>query len=168
MFLDAVKVGAQVAVFVRVRCVSGITQFVNEATHSVQGRLVEGFKDIESGEQKGARATGGVEDCHRFDGFPEGAKQVGTFAVLYDVLSKLADVQVIGDEVIHFVNFAVGQFGTYFLQSFPPCDNLAQISVGRAYSEGARVFHPVRAETSSIPATISGGRSCSTPCLAAS
>ena len=107
VFFDAVKVGAEVAVFVGVRCVGGITQFVNEATHSVKAGFVEGFKNVEGGEQKGARAAGGVEDCHRFDGFPEGTQQVGTFAVLNDVLSKLADVQVIGDEVINFMNLAV-------------------------------------------------------------
>ena len=95
----------------------GITQLVNEATHTIEAGFVEGLKNVEGGEQEGAGATGRVEDCYVFDGFPEGAKQVGTFAVFNDVLGKLAKVQVICDEVIHLVNFAVGQFPVYFMVS---------------------------------------------------
>ena len=47
-----------------------------KAAHSLQAGGVEGFQDVEGGEQERAGAAGGVEDRHVAHGVPEGAQEL--------------------------------------------------------------------------------------------
>ena len=52
------------------------------------------------------RAAGGVEDGDGADRIPKRHEQVRAFAVLDDILRELAEVEIEGDEVVDFADFA--------------------------------------------------------------
>ena len=58
---------------------------VQEAPHSLQAGGVEGFEDVEGGEEERAGAAGGVEDRYVTHGVPEGAQELRPLALGDDV-----------------------------------------------------------------------------------
>ena len=86
-----------------------VSRSATEVAHGLQGSGVEGFEDVEGGEEEGAGAAGGVEDGDFGQGVPEGAHQFRPLAVDDDVPGEPLAVQVEGDEVVDALHFAGGQ-----------------------------------------------------------
>ena len=98
---------------------------VEKAVHGFEAGGVEGFEDVEGGEEEGAGATGGVEHRNVDDGFPKGAHQFGPIAIGDYVLGELLDVEVVGDEVVDRRDFTGLQFGVDLFVTAAAGDMLA-------------------------------------------
>ena len=96
---------------------------VKEDLHSVEACLVERFKDVERGKEERAGPTRWVEDCHFSDGFPEGAEKFGPLAIFNDILCELADVEVVGNQVVDVADFSVSEFSADGFITLPACDD---------------------------------------------
>ena len=87
---------------------------VQEALHSLQASGVEGFEDVQRGEEKRAGTAGGVQDRDSgvaaflvaVECVPEGTQQLRPLALGDDIHRKSLNVQVQGDEVIYILHIA--------------------------------------------------------------
>ena len=89
---------------------------VQEATLPLQAGSIEGFEDVEGGEEERAGTAGGVQDrdsgvatfAVAIEGMPEGAQELGALALSNDVPGEPLDVQVEGDKVVDLSHLAIG------------------------------------------------------------
>ena len=79
---------------------------VKEAAHPLQAGGVEGFQNVQGGEQERAGAAGGIEDRDIPHGVPEGAQQLRPLALSDYVFGKLLDIEVQRDEVVDILHLA--------------------------------------------------------------
>ena len=103
----------------------GALQVVQEAAHPLEAGGVEGFEDVEGGEEESAGAAGGVQDGYVPHGVPEGAQELRPLALGDDVPGELLDVEVEGDEVVDIGDLSGGEPGPDFVAALAPCDDLA-------------------------------------------
>jgi hypothetical protein len=81
-------------------------QVVHKRLHAVQTCLVKWLQNIERGKQKCAGAAGRVENRDGRDGLIECPQQFWPLAIADDVLGKLAQVEVVGDQVVDLVHLS--------------------------------------------------------------
>ena len=84
---------------------------LKEDLHPIQTCLIERFEDIECGKEERTGATGGIKDCHFSDGFPEGTEELGPLTIFDDILRGLADVEIVGNQIVDVVYLSVCEFG---------------------------------------------------------
>lgn len=125
MLGDVFQYLAEIGKFLGPVFLIGSVQIFDERLHAVQTSFVQRLKNVKRREQKRAGAAGRVENGDVDDRVPQGAEQIGTFAIFYYVLGKLADVEVERYQVVDVVDFAAGQFGPDFLVAFAASNNLA-------------------------------------------
>ena len=78
--------------------------------HPVNTDFIEWFEDIEGSEEEGTRTTSGIKDGDLTQlGIEMLHKQV-VIRLSQQVLHKLADIEIVGDEVVNLCNLAILDF----------------------------------------------------------
>ena len=88
-------------------------RFRRKLFHPLNARLVQRFKDIEGGKEKGPGTAGGVENGYCVNSLIEMTYEIRIIRVFKDVLRKLSDIQIAGDKVIDSGNLSAGDFILY-------------------------------------------------------
>ena len=89
----------------------GNLHLIKKDLHPIEARLVERFKDIQGSKEERTGTASRVKDCYLSDGFPEGAEEFGALAIFNNLLGELADVEIVGNQIVDVVYFAVRKFG---------------------------------------------------------
>ena len=75
--------------------------------HPIDTHFIEWFEDIEGCKEESARAASGVEDRHLAQLSIEMLHKQVVVSLCQQVLHKLTNIEIVGNEVVDFCNLAI-------------------------------------------------------------